>query len=59
MNSTTWIRQVFATRGLGPPVVQIEVNSVMPLRRVVAQTDLLTLLSRRDLRVAKAIFLRA
>jgi DNA-binding transcriptional LysR family regulator len=50
MNSTAWLCRAFAARKLPAPIVRIEVNSVMPLRRLVAQTDLLTLLSRRDLR---------
>jgi DNA-binding transcriptional LysR family regulator len=48
--STEWLFQRCNALGLGKPRVQIETDTVIMLRRVVSQTDLLTFLSRRDLR---------
>jgi len=48
--STDWLCQRFHALGLGKPRTQIEADSVIMLRRVVSQTNLLTFLSRRDLR---------
>jgi hypothetical protein len=47
--STLWLRRVFAEHALPDPAVQVEVSAKTLLRRVLAQTDLLTFLSRRDL----------
>lgn len=47
--SSLWLRRMFAAQGLPEPTVQVEVNAKTMLRRVLARTDLLTFLSRRDL----------
>jgi len=47
--STLWLRGVFASHALPEPAVQVEVSAKTLLRRVLARTDLLTFLSRRDL----------
>jgi DNA-binding transcriptional LysR family regulator len=49
MTSRRWVQSAFLHAGLPPPVVQMEVSTVTVLRRVVAKTDLLTFVSRRDL----------
>lgn len=47
--SVDWIAQAFSRHGLGPPALQVEVSSILVLRRVVGLSDLLTFISRRDL----------
>ncbi len=47
--STLWLRGVFSSQGLPEPAVRVEVSAKTLLRRVLARTDLLTFLSRRDL----------
>ncbi|HVY15761.1 MAG TPA: LysR family transcriptional regulator [Rhodopila sp.] len=47
--STDWLMQRVRALGLGKPRVQVEADTVIMLRRVVSETDLLTFLSRRDL----------
>jgi DNA-binding transcriptional LysR family regulator len=47
--STLWLRGVFASHALPQPAVQVEVSAKILLRPVLASTDLLTFLSRRDL----------
>jgi DNA-binding transcriptional LysR family regulator len=47
--SLDWIAEAFARHGLGGPALQIEVSSILVLRRVVRFSDLLTFISRRDL----------
>lgn len=47
--SVDWITQAFGRHGLGAPPLQVEVSSILVLRRVVGLSDLLTFISRRDL----------
>jgi DNA-binding transcriptional LysR family regulator len=47
--STTWLNRAFEARGLPRPRLQVETDTVTLLRRIVAKTDLLTFISRRDL----------
>jgi len=47
--STIWLNRAFEAKGLPRPRLQVETDSVTLLRRVVAKTDLLTFISRRDL----------
>jgi DNA-binding transcriptional LysR family regulator len=47
--STIWLNRAFEAKGLPRPRLQVETDSVTLLRRVVARTDLLTFISRRDL----------
>jgi DNA-binding transcriptional LysR family regulator len=49
VNSTTWLNRAFELHELPKPRVQIETDTVIMLRRIIAQTDLVTFLSRRDL----------
>ncbi|WP_158747786.1 LysR family transcriptional regulator [Acidisphaera sp. L21] len=47
--STAWLRRALVSRNLPEPALQVEVSAKTLLRGVVARTDLLTFLSRRDL----------
>ena len=58
VRSTQWLNLAFQARDLPLPSIQIEADTVMPLRSVVARTDLLTFLSRRDLASAAGAPLR-
>lgn len=49
--SRQWLEQRFRSRGLPAPVIRVETNSVRMLREIIAQTDLITFMSRRDLKV--------
>ena len=49
LTSQRWIQAAFARHAIAPPDVQMEVNSVLALRRTVVRTDLLTFVSRMDL----------
>jgi DNA-binding transcriptional LysR family regulator len=49
--SRQWLEQRFRSRNLPAPVIRVETNSVRMLRETVAQTDLITFMSRRDLKV--------
>jgi DNA-binding transcriptional LysR family regulator len=44
-----WLENVFASRGLSLPEVQIETSSMVLLPKIIAQTDLLSFISRRTL----------
>lgn len=44
-----WLERVFTTHGLEPPKVQIETNTMILLPKIIAQTDLLSFLSVRNL----------
>src|SRR6202012_5254091 len=48
-NLTTLLKRPFELHELPKPRVQIETDTVIMLRRIIAQTDLVTFLSRRDL----------
>jgi DNA-binding transcriptional LysR family regulator len=45
-----WLESVFTAHGLLPPQVQIETNSIVMLPRLIAQSDLLSFTSTRNLR---------
>lgn len=47
--SRSWLDQAFASRGLPAPVAQIETNSIPLVPQVIADTALLSFLSRRTL----------
>jgi DNA-binding transcriptional LysR family regulator len=49
LGSTQWLNTEFARRGLKCPHVQVQASSVVLLRQVIANTDLLTFISRRDI----------
>ncbi len=53
--STHWLQLAFETQGLDVPHLQIETDTVLLLRRVIAQTELLTFISRRDLRPSSGV----
>ncbi len=44
-----WLEQVFVAHGFDPPDVQIETSSMTLLPKIIAQTDLLSFLSARNL----------
>lgn len=50
--SRNWLDQTMESRNLPRPVVQIETNSIPLIPRVVADTELLTFVSRRTLRAS-------
>ncbi|KDP84866.1 LysR family transcriptional regulator [Cupriavidus basilensis] len=50
--SRTWLDHAFESRDLPRPVAQIETNSIPLIPRVVADTELLTFVSRRTLRAS-------
>jgi DNA-binding transcriptional LysR family regulator len=47
--STAWLMRILQAAGVPAPRIQVEADTVIMLRRIVSQTDLLTFLSRRDL----------
>ena len=47
--STAWLMRTLQAAGIPAPRIQVEADTVIMLRRIVSQTDLLTFLSRRDL----------
>ncbi len=49
VRSTQWLNLAFQARELPSPLIQIEAETVLPLRSVLSKTDLLTFVSRRDL----------
>lgn len=51
--SRGWLDHVFASRGLPPLVVQIETNSIPLIPRVIADTHLLSFVSRRTIRASR------
>ena len=53
-----WLDNVFASRGLDPPEVQIETNLILMLPPLIAQSNLLTFVSRRHLAVSRGESLR-
>ena len=53
-----WLDNVFASRGLDLPVVQIETNLILMLPPLIAQSNLLTFVSRRHLAVSRGEALR-
>ena len=53
-----WLDNVFASRGLNLPVVQIETNLILMLPPLIAQSHLLTFVSRRHLAIARGEALR-
>jgi DNA-binding transcriptional LysR family regulator len=59
LSSTSWVRRTLQSAGLPDPRIQIEADTVIMLRRIVSQTDLLTFLSRRDLAQGEGLSLRA
>lgn len=50
--SRAWLDHAFASRDLPRPMAQIETNSIPLIPRVVADTELLTFISRRTLRAS-------
>lgn len=56
--STRWLMQRSQLLGAAKPRIQVEADTVIMLRRVVSQTDLLTFLSRRDLAHGEGLALR-
>lgn len=57
--STAWLLHTLRTAGVPAPRIQVEADTVIMLRRIVNQTDLLTFLSRRDLVHGEGMALRA
>jgi DNA-binding transcriptional LysR family regulator len=57
--STAWLLRALQKLGVPAPRIPIEADTVVMLRRVVNQTDLLTFLSRRDLVHGEGVALRA
>jgi DNA-binding transcriptional LysR family regulator len=55
--STVWLNRAFELRGLPTPQVRIETDTVILLRRVIRSTDLLTFISRQDLRSGDEVLL--
>jgi DNA-binding transcriptional LysR family regulator len=53
-----WLDNVFASRGLDPPAVQIETNLILMLPPLIAQSSLLTFVSRRHLAISRGESLR-
>ena len=53
-----WLNNAFTSRGLEPPVVQIETNLILMLPPLIAQSHLLTFVSRRHLAVSRGELLR-
>lgn len=51
--SREWLDQVFAARGLPPLTVQIETNSIPLIPRVIADTHLLSFVSRRTIQASR------
>lgn len=56
--STAWLLRTLQSVGVPAPRIQVEADTVIMLRRVVSQTDLLTFLSRRDLAHGEGTALR-
>jgi DNA-binding transcriptional LysR family regulator len=59
LSSTAWLLRTLRSAGLSTPRIQIEADTVIMLRRIVSQTDLLTFVSRRDLAQGEGLSLRA
>ena len=53
-----WLDNAFTSRGLDPPMVQIESNLILMLPPLIAQSNLLTFVSRRHLAVSRGQSLR-
>lgn len=53
-----WLEHAFTSRGLDPPTVQIETNLILMLPPLIAQSNLLTFVSRRHLAAARDQTLR-
>lgn len=53
-----WLEHAFTSRGLDPPVVQIETNLILMLPPLIEQSNLLTFVSRRHLGAARGSSLR-
>lgn len=56
--SRQWLDQAFTSRGMSPPIVQVEAGSIPLLPRMVAKTDLLTFVSRHTLRLERSSTLK-
>lgn len=56
--STAWLLRTLQSTGVPTPRIQVEADTVIMLRRIVSQTDLLTFLSRRDLAHGEGVALR-
>jgi DNA-binding transcriptional LysR family regulator len=56
--STAWLLRTLQSVGVPAPRIQVEADTVIMLRRIVSQTDLLTFLSRRDLAHGEGTALR-
>jgi DNA-binding transcriptional LysR family regulator len=56
--STAWLMRTLQAAGVPAPRIQVEADTVIMLRRIVSQTDLLTFLSRRDLAHGEGMALR-
>ncbi len=50
--SRVWLDQVFQSHGLALPLTQIETNSIPLIPRVIADTDLLSFVSRRTIQAS-------
>ncbi|ALM53777.1 LysR family transcriptional regulator [Halomonas huangheensis] len=50
MATRRWLEQTFADHGMAAPKAQIEVSSLALMPRLIARTDLLSFISRRNLR---------
>ena len=53
MPGRRWLEAKFKERMLPPPIIQVETNAVLLLVNAVAQTELLTFASRRDIEQGK------
>lgn len=53
--SRQWLDSAFQLRGLAPPSVQIEANSIPLLQRLVAKTELLSFVSRHTLAASASL----
>ncbi len=51
--SRVWLDKVFESQGLPPPTAQIETNSIPLIPRVIADTHLLSFVSRRTIRASQ------
>lgn len=49
-----WLEAAFAEKNLPPPVVQLQTNNISLLPRLIARTQLLSFISRRNLGIGRA-----
>jgi DNA-binding transcriptional LysR family regulator len=54
LGSTQWLNHVFENHGLPRPHIQVQVSTVVLMRRVISNTSLLTFISRRDVGNARS-----